>query len=123
MQTKYRTVGEYMKTFPADVRSRLQLVRRTIQKTVPGAGEKITYQIPTFTFHGNLVSFGAWKGHIGLYPGAKAVQIFKKDIAKYQFAKGSIRFPFDKPLPLPLIRRIVKFRMKQNLERTSRNPV
>ena len=117
---QFKTIDEYISTFPKDVRNILHTLRQTIKKTTPEAGEKISYQIPTFTLHGNLVHFTAFKNHIGFYPRSSPIEEFKKELSPYETAKGTIRFPMDKPLPLQLIRKIVKYRMKENLERKRR---
>lgn len=116
-KAKPQTINEYIEGFPKDVQKILRMIRQTIHKTAPEAGEKISYQIPTFTFHGNLVSFAGWKSHIGFYPGSAALQVFGKNVTRYQVAKGTVQFPIEKPLPLGLIRRIVKYRMKENMRR------
>lgn len=115
--TAYNTIDEYINTFPEDVRTILNQLRQTIKESAPEAEETINYQIPTFTLHGNLVHFAAFKDHIGFYPTPTGIEAFKKELAPYKGAKGSVQFPIDQPLPLPLIRKIVKFRVKENLER------
>ena len=113
-KTDFQSIDEYISTFPKSGQDVLQKVRSTIKKAAPEAKEKISYQIPTFTFHGNLVHFAAFKNHIGFYPTPSAILAFKKDLAKFKQAKGSVRFPIDKPMPLPLISKIVRFRVKEN---------
>jgi uncharacterized protein YdhG (YjbR/CyaY superfamily) len=90
----------------------------TIRKAEPDAEETISYQIPTFTLKGKyLVYFAAYKKHIGLYPAPRGNEKFKKELSDYEGGKGTVRFPLDKPIPFGLIKRIVKFRVKENLER------
>ena len=113
--TTYTTINEYIATFPADVQVILQKVRETIRKAAPQAEETINYQMPTFKLHGNLVHFAAFKNHIGFYPTPSGIEKFKKDIEKYEWAKGSVQFPLDKPMPYGLIGKITKFRVKENL--------
>ncbi|MBK9242569.1 MAG: DUF1801 domain-containing protein [Acidobacteria bacterium] len=113
------TIDEYIAGFPPNVRRLLRQVRATIRKAAPKAEEKISYQIPTFFLHGNLVHFGAFKKHIGFYPAPMGLKEFEKELSKYAGAKGSVRFPLDQPMPLGLITRIVKFRVKKNLERAA----
>ena len=115
--TAYNTIDEYINTFPEDVRTILNQLWQTIKESAPEAEETINYQIPTFTLHGNLVHFAAFKDHIGFYPTPTGIEAFKKELAPYKGAKDSVQFPIDQPLPLPLIRKIVKFRVKENLER------
>lgn len=117
---QFKTIDEYIDTFPNDVRNILNELRQTIKEAAPDAEEKISYQIPTFALHGNLVHFAAFKNHIGLYPAPRAIEAFKKELSRYEGAKGTVKFPIDKPLPLPLIRRIVKYRVKENLKRSQK---
>ncbi len=95
----------------------LKQVRQAIRRAAPKAREKIGYGIPTFTFEGNLVHFAAFKAHIGFYPGPDAIVAFKKEFSAFEGAKGSVRFPFDEPLPLALVTRVTKFCVKQALAR------
>ena len=109
------SIDEYVARHPKPVRQRLQQMRRTIQKAAPQAKETISYRIPAFTLNGMLVWFAAFRNHIGFYPRAEAIVAFKKEMGAYKTAKGSIQFPHDKPLPLALVSRIVKYRVAQNL--------
>lgn len=112
-----RDVDDYISAFPSDVRDLLERMRSTIRKAAPNAEEKISYGIPTFELKGNLVHFAAFKRHIGFFPGASGVAKFKQELSAYKGAKGSVQFPFGKPIPLGLVSRIVKFRVKENLQR------
>lgn len=114
----FQTIDEYIKTFPKDIQKILESVRQTIKETAPDTEETISYQIPTFKLNGNLVHFAAFKNHIGFYPGSKAIKIFQKDLAKYKSSKGAVQFPIDKPMPLSLIQKIVKHRVKENSIKT-----
>ncbi|HMI67835.1 MAG TPA: DUF1801 domain-containing protein [Cyclobacteriaceae bacterium] len=114
------TIDDYIAGFPKDVQVILEDLRATIRKATPEAEETINYQIPTFTLNGNLVHFAAYKNHIGFYPTPSGIAAFKKELSAYEGAKGSVQFPIDKPLPLRLITKIVKFRVKENLERRKR---
>jgi uncharacterized protein YdhG (YjbR/CyaY superfamily) len=116
----YTTIDEYINTFPEAVRKILNQLRQTIHEAAPEAEETINYQMPTFTLHGNLVHFAAFKNHIGFYPTPTGIEAFQQDLAPYKGAKGSVQFPIDQPLPLPLIRKMVKYRVKENLERSAR---
>lgn len=116
-QTVPRNIDEYIAGFPGDVQDRLEKIRRTIRKAAPDAEEAIKYRMPTFTLNGNLVHFAAYKNHIGFYPAPVGIETFKKELSAYAGAKGSVRFPLDKPVPLGLIGRIVKFRVKNTLAR------
>jgi len=112
------TIDEYITGYPENIQVMLKKFRSTIRKAAPKAQEKIGYGIPTFTLEGgNLVHFAAFKNHIGFYPAPSAIKAFKKELAIYEGAKGSIKLPIDKPLPLGLITKIVKFRVKENLEK------
>ena len=114
---QFKTVDGYIKTFPKDVQSTLQRMRRTIREAAPEAVEAISYQIPTFKLNGNLVWFAAFKKHIGFYPTMSGIEAFKKELAPYKGAKGSVQFPLDKPIPYDLVKRIVMFRVKENLKK------
>lgn len=110
-------IDDYVDRFPKGVQLLLKKMRLTIQKAAPEADEKISYGILTFTLNGNLVHFAAYKSHIGFYPGAAAITAFKKELSAYKGAKGSVQFRLDEPLPLALVSRIVKFRVKQSSSR------
>jgi uncharacterized protein YdhG (YjbR/CyaY superfamily) len=111
------SIDEYIATFPKEIQKILEELRATIKDAAPEAEEKISYQMPTFALEGNLIHFAAFKNHIGLYPTPSGTQAFKRELSIYQGAKGSIKFPIDKPLPLELIKKIVMFRVKENLEK------
>jgi uncharacterized protein YdhG (YjbR/CyaY superfamily) len=116
-QTAPRNIDEYIAGFPNDVQEILEKIRMTIRKAAPGAEETISYQIPTFTLKGRyLVYFAAYKKHIGLYPAPRGIEKFKEELSVYEGGKGTVRFPLDKPIPFDLISKIVKFRVKKNLE-------
>ena len=112
-------VDVYIASFPPAVRTLLEKIRSTISKAAPKAEQTISYQIPTFKLHGNLVHFAAFKQHIGFYPGASGIAQFKDELSVYKSAKGSVQFPLDKPLPVGLISRMVKFRVKENLDKAA----
>ena len=120
MRTKHKApkdIDEYIAAFPKDVQAILERIRLTIRKAAPDAEETIKYQMPTFTLKGNLVYFAVFKNHIGFYPIPTGIEAFKKELSVYKQGKGSVQFPLDKPMPLTLITKIVKFRVKENLER------
>ena len=116
-ETTPQDIDEYIASFPKDVREILEKIRITIRKAAPDAEETIKYQLPTFTLKGNLVHFGAFKKHIGFYPTPTGTEKFRNELSVYEGAKGSIRFPLDKPIPYDLISKIVEFRVQENLER------
>ena len=112
-----KNIDDYIAAFPKDTQTVLKKLRATIRKAAPKAEETINYQIPTFTLHGNLVHFAAFKNHIGFYPTPSGIEKFKEELSAYEGAKGSVKFPLDKPMPYALVTKIVKFRVKENLER------
>lgn len=111
------SVLEYISGFPVPVQEILQNIRKIIQDEAPGATETIKYQIPTFVFFGNLVHFAAYKNHIGFYPTPSGIEKFKKELASYAPAKGSVKFPLNQKIPYPLIRKIVKWRVEENCKK------
>jgi uncharacterized protein YdhG (YjbR/CyaY superfamily) len=116
-QPSPKTIDEYIAGFPPDVQEILEKVRMTIRKAAPEAEETINYQMPTFTLYGNLVHFAAYQHHIGFYPTPTGIEEFKNELSSYKGAKGSVQFPFDRPIPYDLIGRIVEFRVKENLQK------
>jgi uncharacterized protein YdhG (YjbR/CyaY superfamily) len=117
-KTTPKDMDEYIASFPTDIRERLEKVRRTIRAAAPEAKETIKYGIPTFTLNGNLVSFAAYKKHIGLYPAPRGTEEFNKELSAYEAKKSTVRFPLDKPIPHDLISQIVMFRVKDMLARS-----
>ncbi|MEP7277104.1 MAG: DUF1801 domain-containing protein [Bacteroidota bacterium] len=111
------SVDGYISGYPADTQKRLQQIRATILQAAPGAEEVISYQMPAFKCHGMLVYFGAYEKHIGFYPLPAGIAMFSREIAGYKHSKGAIQFPLDKPLPLQLVTKMVRFRVKKNLEK------
>jgi len=112
----FTTIDEYIATFPEEVQKILQELRSTIKASAPDAEEKISYQMPTFFLKGNLVHFAAYKNHVGFYPTPSGIEKFQQELSKYEGAKGSVKFPIDLPLPLILIKKIVEFRVLENLQ-------
>ena len=112
-----RSIDEYIESYPPEVQTLLQEMRETIRKAAPGAGEAISYRIPTFKLNGNLVHFAAFKNHIGFYPTSSGILAFKKELSGYKISRGTVQFPMDKPMPLDLVRRIVRFRVKESLSK------
>jgi len=109
-------MDEYILKFPPEIQVILEMLREVIKESAPDAKEKISYQMPTFVLHGNLVHFAAFKNHIGFYPTPSGINAFKHELSSYKGAKGSVQFPIEKPLPYQLIREIVKFRVAENME-------
>jgi len=114
----FKNMDEYIETFPKDVQKILEEMRQTIKKAAPEAVEAISYQMPTFKLNGkNLVHFAAFKNHIGFYPIPSGIEAFKEELSSYKQGKGSVQFPMDKPIPYDLVKKIVDYRAKENLEK------
>jgi len=111
-----KDIDEYIARLPKETRAISQRVRAAIRKAAPDAEEKISYQIPAFFLEGNLVHFAAYRNHIGFYPGAAGIEKFKSELPSYETAKGTVRFSLDRPIPFDLIERMVKYRVKENLD-------
>lgn len=121
MDAKFKNTDDYIKSFPKDVRQRLEQIRTIIKNTAPDAEESISYGMPAYKLKGKpLVYFAAFKNHIGFYATPSGHSEFAKELSKYKQGKGSVQFPLDKPLPLGLITKIVKFRVKENLQKSIR---
>ncbi len=112
-----KDIDDYIDRYPKDVQQHLTKMRSTIRNAAPRARETISYGIPAFRLDGILVWFAAFKHHIGFYPGASGIAAFKKELSAYKAAKGSVQFPFDKPLPLALVGRIVRVRVKESRDK------
>jgi uncharacterized protein YdhG (YjbR/CyaY superfamily) len=110
-------IEEYIQKFPEDVQEILEKILITIREAAPDAEETINYQIPTFKLHGNLVHFAAYKKHIGFYPTPSGIEAYQDELSAYDSAKGSVKFPLNEPIPYDLIKRIVEFRVKENMDR------
>ena len=115
----HKDIDEYIAGFPIAIQEILEKLRATIRKAAPEAEETVNYQIPTYLLKGNLVHFAAHKKHIGFYPTPSGIEAFRKELSAYESAKGSVKFPIDKPIPFDLINKIVTFRVKENLERAA----
>ncbi len=118
LSNKSNTTDEYIATFPPATKIILEQVRATIKKAAPKAVEKISYGMPAFTLDGSiLVYFAGYKSHIGFYALPTGHAAFKQELAGYKTGKGSVQFPLDHPMPLRLITKMVKFRIKENMEK------
>ncbi len=115
---KPTTIEEYINAAPSDVQERLYKLHECIKKAAPGATEELKWRMPAYSYQKILVTFAVFKQHIGFYPMESAVKAFKKELTPYKTAEGSVQFPLDKPLPFPLIRKIVLFRLKESKEGT-----
>ncbi|HEX7904551.1 MAG TPA: DUF1801 domain-containing protein [Chitinophagaceae bacterium] len=114
MTPKPVNIDEYIAGFSKDVQKNLEQIRAVIKKTAPAAEETIKYGMPTFTLFGNLVYFAAYKHHIGFYPVPTGDLAFKKELSGYKTGRGSIQFPLNKPMPVALVTKIVKYYAKRN---------
>ncbi len=112
---KSNEIDQYIAGFPGDIQILLEKVRATILKAAPGGEEVISYKMPAYKLNGILVWYAGYKNHIGFYPTPGPIKLFKDDIKGYKTSKGAIQFPIDKPLPIGLITKIVKFRAKEVL--------
>lgn len=118
-RTAPKDIDDYIAGFPEDVQKILKKVRTTIRQTAPDAEETISYQIPTFKLNGAyLIYFAGFKNHISLYPAPRGAEEFKKELSAYEGGKGTVQFPLDQPIPYDLIKRIVKFKVKENQAKT-----
>ncbi|MDP4219869.1 MAG: DUF1801 domain-containing protein [Bacteroidota bacterium] len=120
MKAPAKDIDAYLAKQPAKSRAALEKLRRIVKSVAPDAEEVISYGMPAFKFHGMLVGFAGWKNHAGFYPwNSRTVNEFKTELKGYETSKGAIQFPLDKPIPVTLIKKIVKARMKENL---AKNP-
>jgi len=117
---KFKDIDEYVKSFPPDVQVILEKVRNVIHTAAPEAEEAISYQMPTFKLYGNLVHFAAYEHHLGFYPIPSALKKFATELLPYESGKGSVQFPLDQPIPYELLRKIVEFRVKENVAKAQR---
>jgi uncharacterized protein YdhG (YjbR/CyaY superfamily) len=113
----FKTIDEYILQFPIEVQEILKTIRKVIKEAAPDAEEKISYQMPSFVLHGNLVYFAAFKNHIGFFPTSSGINAFKQELSEYKGGKGSVQFPLDKPIPYELISKIVTFRVAENVKK------
>jgi uncharacterized protein YdhG (YjbR/CyaY superfamily) len=118
---KFDTIDDYIAAFPKDVQDDLQRLRRAIRESAPEAKEAISYGIPTFKLNGNLVHFAAYQHHIGFYPTSSGISAFKKELTPYKPSKGTVQFPLGRPLPLGLIRRMVRYRIQESSAKKKRS--
>jgi uncharacterized protein YdhG (YjbR/CyaY superfamily) len=115
---KPKTIEEYIYSTPAEVQERLWTLHETIKAAAPGATEGLKWSMPAYSYQKILVTFRAWKNHIGFYPMPSAIKTFARELKDYETSEGSIQLPHNKPLPLTLIKKIVKFRVKESKEGT-----
>ena len=108
------SIDAYIAGFPEEIQEPLKQMRQAIHEAAPDATEAIKYGMPTFVLQGNLVHFAANKHHIGFYPSPSGITHFEKELASYATSKGAIQFPYNKKLPLSLVKKITAFRVKEN---------
>lgn len=113
----FKSIDEYIMQFLPEVQEILNSLRKVIKESAPNAVEKISYQMPTFFLHQNLVHFAAYKKHIGFYPTSSGISAFKHELSEYKVSKGTVQFPIAKPLPFELISRIVKYRVAEDIQK------
>ena len=113
---KPKNITEYIKAAPKEAQEKLREMRTCIREAAPGAKESLKWGMPAFSYRRILVTFAAFKHHIGFYPTPSAVKAFEKNLSKFKRARGSIQFPLERPLPLPLIRKITAFRVRESNE-------
>lgn len=115
----FQTIDDYILQFPGEVGKLLSELRSVIRAAAPDASEKISYQMPTFYYHGNLVHFAAYKNHIGFYPTPSGITAFAEELGKYKSSKGAVQFPLNQPIPFTLISKIVTFRVEENKKQST----
>ncbi len=115
-QEKFETIDAYIAHFEPEAQEIMQQVRRVIQETAPQSSERISWQMPTFYLYGNLIHFAAHKTHLGIYPGSEAMEVFAEDLKDYKTSKGAVQFPYSKPIPYDLIRKITAYRVETQLK-------
>ncbi|MDB5196811.1 MAG: hypothetical protein JWP88_1182 [Flaviaesturariibacter sp.] len=117
--SKFKTVEEYLSQLPPPAKKAAETLRQAIRKAAPQAEEVISYNMPAYKQKGILVYFAVWKHHIGFYPTGSGIRAFQKEIESYKSAKGSVQFPLDQPMPLDLVKRIVKHRVAENEQKAA----
>jgi uncharacterized protein YdhG (YjbR/CyaY superfamily) len=115
-KTRPKTIDEYIRASPREVQTKLREMRACIRAAAPEAKESLKWNMPAFSYRRILVTFAAFKNHIGFYPTSSAVTAFAKELSKFSTARGTIQFPLEKPLPLSLVRKITAFRVKESVE-------
>ena len=114
--TKFKTVDDYIKRYPKPTQVLLKDIRKVILETAPEAEEGISYNMPAYRYQGVLCYFAGYETHVGFYPTNSPICFFEDEITKYKTSKGTVQFPLDKPIPKSLVKKMVKFKMKENLE-------
>jgi uncharacterized protein YdhG (YjbR/CyaY superfamily) len=112
---EFNTIDEYIETFPEEIRILLEKMRQAIREAAPEAEETISYRMPAFRQNGILVYFAAFKNHLGFFPTGSGIAAFKEELGPYLGGKGTAKFPLDRPVPWDLVKKIVRFRVQENL--------
>lgn len=120
MLASSKNINDYLSRFPAEIQKVLEQIRRTVKKAAPDAEETIKYGMPAFMLNGNQIYFAAFKKHVGFYPVPTGNKDFKKEFKGFKTGKGSIQFPFDKPMPIDLISKIVRYNFSKNLDKSGK---
>ena len=115
---KPANIEEYIEAAPVETQDKLLQLHETIRSCAPGAAEALKWRMPSYSYQKILVTWAVFRHHIGFYPMPSAIKAFDKDLKKYKTAQGSVQFPLDQKLPVPLIKKIVKFRVKESNEGT-----
>lgn len=118
MAIRSTLVDAYISEFPLATQDRLIQIRNIILDSAPDIEELISYKMPAYKRKGMIVWYAAYSKHIGLYPTASGIETFKAEFTEYKWAKGSVQFPLDKPLPLELIKKIIEFKLDENQDKT-----
>ena len=118
---QFESIDVYILNAPREIQEVLKMLRKVIKESAPDSQEKISWGMPTFVLHGNLVHFAAHKNHIGFYPGPTGIEEFKNELSTYKSSKGAVQFPIGKPMPYELISKIVKYRVAENIKQAVKN--
>jgi uncharacterized protein YdhG (YjbR/CyaY superfamily) len=114
-----KNVDEYLASVPKEARATLEKLRKTIKAAAPMAAEGISYQMPMYKHHGMVIGFAAFKDHCSIFPGSAVMDAHQEELSRYDTSKGTIRFPANKPLPVTLVKKLVKARIKENEARAN----
>ncbi|MDR0414430.1 MAG: DUF1801 domain-containing protein [Prevotellaceae bacterium] len=120
MAEEVKTVDEYIMGFNPAVQKTLSELRSFIKSEAPEAVEKISYGMPTFYLKGNLVHFAAFKNHYGFFPTPSGINEFEKELAPYRSGKGTLRFPFNEPIPWDVLKKVIRYRVAENLRKSQK---
>lgn len=119
-KNKPKNVAEYISRAPKEAQKKLREMRKIIKSAAPGSTEGLKWSMPSYSYKRIVVTFASFKQHIGFFPGPSAITKFKKDLTKYKTSRGTIQFPYEKPIPHTLVKKITQFRVKENKEKDAR---